>query len=48
MTEIRLVASRHSAFYSPLISMVAGGFLEREGKLTPFNLIATARYLTTA
>lgn len=31
MSEIRLIASRHSAFYSPLISMVAGGFLEREG-----------------
>ena len=31
MTEIRLIASRHSAFYSPLISMVAGGFLEKEG-----------------
>lgn len=31
MTEIRIVASRHSAFYSPLIAVVAGGFLEREG-----------------
>ena len=31
MTDIKLVASRHSAFYSPLISMVAGGFLEAEG-----------------
>lgn len=31
MTEIKLVASRHSAFYSPLICMVAGGFLEAEG-----------------
>lgn len=31
MTEIRLIASRHSAFYSPLISLIAGGFLEREG-----------------
>ncbi len=31
MSEIRLIASRHSAFYSPLISMVAGGFLEKEG-----------------
>ncbi len=29
--EIRLIASRHSAFYSPLISMIAGGFLEQEG-----------------
>ena len=31
MTEIRLVVSRHSAFYSPLISTIAGGFLEKEG-----------------
>ena len=31
MPDIRLIASRHSAFYSPLISMIAGGFLENEG-----------------
>ena len=31
MNQIKLVASRHSAFYSPLISMIAGGFLEAEG-----------------
>ena len=31
MTEIKLLASRHSAFYSPLISCIAGGFLEKEG-----------------
>lgn len=31
MPDIRLIASRHSAFYSPLISMIAGGFLEKEG-----------------
>ncbi len=31
MREIRLIASRHSAFYSPLISLIAGGFLEKEG-----------------
>lgn len=31
MADIKLTASRHSAFYSPLISMVAGGFLEKEG-----------------
>ncbi len=28
---IRIVASRHTAFYSPLISTMAGGFLERQG-----------------
>ena len=31
MPDIRLIASRHSAFYSPLISLIAGGFLEKEG-----------------
>ncbi len=29
--EIRIVASRHSAFYSPLIATLAAGFLETEG-----------------
>lgn len=28
---IRIVASRHTAFYSPLISSMAGGFLEKHG-----------------
>lgn len=31
MPVLRIVASRHSAFYSPLIATVAGGFLEQEG-----------------
>ena len=31
MPEIRLMVSRHSAFYSPLIATIAGGFLEKEG-----------------
>lgn len=31
MTEIQLIASRHSAFYSPLIATIAAGFLEKEG-----------------
>ncbi len=31
MDQINLMASRHSAFYSPLISCIAGGFLEKEG-----------------
>ena len=31
MSEIRLMVSRHSAFYSPLIATIAGGFLEKEG-----------------
>ncbi len=31
MSTLRIVVSRHSAFYSPLIAAVAGGFLEQEG-----------------
>jgi NitT/TauT family transport system substrate-binding protein len=31
MPALRIVVSRHSAFYSPLIAAVAGGFLEQEG-----------------
>jgi len=31
LTEIKLISSRHSAFYSPLIATIAGGFLEKEG-----------------
>ena len=31
MEQINLIASRHSAFYSPLISCIAGGFLEKHG-----------------
>jgi NitT/TauT family transport system substrate-binding protein len=31
LDKINLIASRHSAFYSPLISCIAGGFLEKHG-----------------
>jgi NitT/TauT family transport system substrate-binding protein len=31
MTALRVMASRHSAFYSPLIGAIAGGFLQEEG-----------------
>ena len=31
MTVLRVMASRHSAFYSPLIGAIAGGFLQEEG-----------------
>lgn len=30
-TKIAIMASRHSAFYSPLIGVMAGGFLKEEG-----------------
>ena len=31
MTDLKIMASRHSAFYSPMICTIAGGFLEKEG-----------------
>src|SRR5919108_3912482 len=31
MTVLRIMASRHSAFYSPLLGAIAGGFLQAEG-----------------
>ncbi|MBE0511066.1 MAG: ABC transporter substrate-binding protein [Chromatiales bacterium] len=31
MTEIRITALRHSAFYAPLLVTIAGGFLQRQG-----------------
>ncbi len=31
MTKLNIMASRHSAFYSPMICTIAGGFLENEG-----------------
>jgi NitT/TauT family transport system substrate-binding protein len=31
MTVLRVMASRHSAFYSPLLGTIAGGFLQGEG-----------------
>ncbi len=31
MTAIHIRATRHSAFYSPLLATVRGGFLEEEG-----------------
>ncbi|MCB1020566.1 MAG: hypothetical protein KDC27_11600, partial [Acidobacteria bacterium] len=31
MQPIKIVVSRHSAFYSPLIAAIAGGFLAQEG-----------------
>ena len=31
MTVLRVMASRHSAFYSPLLGAIGGGFLKEEG-----------------
>ena len=40
MTQINIMALRHSAFYSPLLITIAGGFLRDEG-LEPTYAVAT-------
>ena len=35
MSKIDIIASRHSAFYSPLISTISGDFLKEEGFDSP-------------
>ena len=40
MTTINIMALRHSAFYSPLLMTIAGGFLAKEG-LEPVYSVAT-------
>ena len=37
---IRITASRHSAFYSPLISTMAAGFLEKHGLTYTYGVLA--------
>jgi NitT/TauT family transport system substrate-binding protein len=37
---IRLTASRHTAFYSPLISTMSAGFLEKHGLAYTYNVLA--------
>ncbi len=51
MTALRVMASRHSAFYSPLLGAIAGGFLKEEGFeaiYTPLPAGKTAAQLLTA
>ena len=37
---LRIMVSRHSAFYSPLISVIAAGFLERRGLSAEYRVLA--------
>lgn len=37
--KIKLMATRHSAFYSPFICCVAGGFLEKEGLEGTYHVV---------
>jgi NitT/TauT family transport system substrate-binding protein len=36
---LRIIVSRHSVFYSPLISTIAGGFLERQGLSAEYGIL---------
>jgi len=42
MTQINIMAMRHSAFYSPLLMTISGGFLQDEG-LEPHYEVATPK-----
>ena len=46
MTQINIMALRHSAFYSPLLMAIAGGFLRDEG-LEPHYKVATPENTVT-
>ncbi|HEY7339035.1 MAG TPA: hypothetical protein VH639_29370 [Bryobacteraceae bacterium] len=37
---LKIVASRRAAFYSPLISTIAAGFLKEEGLDATYNVLA--------
>jgi hypothetical protein len=37
---LRIMASRHSVFYSPLIATIAAGFLERHRLAAEYSILA--------
>ena len=41
--SLRILVSRHSAFYTPLIATVAGGFLAEEGLEASYGVLPTGR-----
>ena len=43
MKTINLMASRHSAFYSPFICCIAGGFLEKEGLQGTYHVVGAGQ-----
>ena len=38
--KLNIFASRHSAFYSPLIASISAGFLEKEGIEATYRVLA--------
>jgi NitT/TauT family transport system substrate-binding protein len=43
MTALRIMVSRHSAFYSPLLATFAAGFLEQEGMAGQYRVLPAGR-----
>jgi NitT/TauT family transport system substrate-binding protein len=43
MTTLRIMVSRHSAFYSPLLATFAAGFLEQEGLQASYQVLPAGR-----
>ena len=43
MTNLNLMVYRHSAFYSPILSAIAGGFLAHEGFEATYSVMAPQR-----
>ncbi len=41
--NLRIKVSRHAAFYSPLISTIAAGFLERQGLSAEYSVLAVGQ-----
>ena len=39
MSEIKIMVFRHSAFYTPLIAAIAGGFLKKEGLASSYSVL---------
>lgn len=48
MTQIHIMALRHSAFYSPLLMTMAGGFLQDEGLDHTYTVATPARRVPAA
>jgi NitT/TauT family transport system substrate-binding protein len=42
--SLRIMVSRHSAFYSPLISTIAAGFLERQGLSAEYAVLGPGQH----
>jgi NitT/TauT family transport system substrate-binding protein len=45
MTPLRLMVSRHSIFYSPLIGGIAGGFFAQEGFAPTYAVVPAGRHV---